>query len=161
MTLGQNSKYDIAILGKIILTILCLVLTSFSVFGQSELSGKYTREDHPAGYIILDSDRNFKFRYKSHAYWDLACGKFEVKNDTIFFTYTSDMFDDACNNERINKTDTSDFFLRQGVDKQWRPIVAKIQKNKIQIIKAGSLNEVEVVGSNNYYYKRVKKRYAR
>jgi hypothetical protein len=83
--------------------------------GQSELNGKYTREDHPGGYLTFDSNKNFKFRFKSHAYWDLACGQFEVKNDTIFFTYTSDMFDETCNDEGINMTDTSDYFLRQGV----------------------------------------------
>ena len=148
-------------MNKFILTVLYWGLTCFSVLGQSELNGKYTREDHPRGYLIFDSGKNFKFRYKSHASWDLACGQFEVRNDTIFFTYTSDMFDETCNDERINMTDTSDYFLRQGVDKRWRPIIAIIKKNKIEIVKTDIRDETEMVGLGKYYYKRVRKRHAR
>ena len=144
---------------KYILTVLYCGLTSFMALGQSELNGKYTREDHPGGYLTFDSNKNFKFRFKSHAYWDLACGQFEVKNDTIFFTYTSDMFDETCNHEGINMTDTSDYFLRQGVDKRWRPIIAIIKKNKIQIIKTDGFHEPETAKQIKYYYERARRRY--
>ena len=136
-------------------------LISLTASGQKEITGKYIRTDYPGGYLILDNDKSFKFRFRFDQQWDLACGQFEAKGDTLFFTYTSDMFDVICNNEMINMTDTSDYFLRMGVDKRWRPITAKIEKNRILTIKTGDIHEPETIDLNRYYYKREKKRYKR
>jgi hypothetical protein len=71
------------------------------------------------------------------------------------------MFDVNCNNERINMTDSSDYFLKTGVDKRWRPIKAQIAKGKIHTIKTGDIQDPETVDWNKNYYKREKKRNAR
>jgi len=68
-----------------------------------------------------------------------------------------DMFDIKCNTEGINMTDTSDYFLTQGVDKRWRPIIARIVKNKIVTIKTGDINDGETVSPSKHYYRRKKK----
>ena len=151
----KNLTFD-----KYVWTFLFL-LTVSSVLGQGELPGKYVNSDNSGGYLILNEDKSFKFRYRSHAYWDLACGQFDIKGDTVLFTYTSDMFDIACNNERINMTDTSDFFLKTGVDKRYRPIIARLVKNKLLTVKTGDIQESESVDLRTYYYTRERKRHVR
>ena len=103
-------------------------LINLTAFGQNEIVGEFIRTDYPAGYLILNADKSFKFRFGFDSQWDLACGQFEVKSDTLTFSYNSDMFNKTCNNEGINMTDTYDYFLKQGVDKRWRPIIARIIK---------------------------------
>jgi len=137
---------------------LAAMLVSLTAPGQNEITGKYIRTEYPGGYLILNTDKSFQFRFGFDSQWDLACGQFEVKGDTLYFSYTSDMFDVICNNERINMTDTSDYFLRNGVDKRWRPIIARIEKNRIETIKTGDIHESETIDLNKYYYKREKKR---
>ncbi|MBI3218012.1 MAG: hypothetical protein HYZ44_00720 [Bacteroidetes bacterium] len=132
-------------------------LINLTAFGQNEIVGEFIRTDYPAGYIILNADKSFKFRFGFDSQWDLACGQFEVKGDTITFSYTADMFSVACNSEGINMTDTSDYFLKQGVDRRWRPITARVVKNKILTIKTGDQNEAETLSFNAFYYKRKKK----
>jgi hypothetical protein len=139
-------------------TILLFLFVAIAAFGQEEITGKYLWTDYPSGYIMLNADKSFKFKFRSHAYWDLACGQFEVKIDTIFFNYMSDMFDVSCNNERLNMTDTSDYFLKKGVDKRHRPIIALLLKNKLEIIKTGDVNELETIGDGGYYYRRAKRK---
>jgi hypothetical protein len=134
------------------------VLISLTTFGQNEIIGKFIRTDYPASYLTLNADKSFKFRFGFDSQWDLACGQFEVKGDTIMFSYTSDMFDITCNSEGINMTDTSDYFLKQGVDKRWRPITARIVKNKILTIKIGDIHEPETVSLDSYYLRRERKR---
>jgi hypothetical protein len=146
---------------KFLMTILFMTIGSVTTFGQGELFGKYILTDYPNSYIILNADRTFKFRFRSHAYWDLACGQFEMKNDTIFFTYTSDMFDLSCNSEQINMTDTSDYFLKTGVDKTYRPLTATIKKKEIRTIKTGDMTDFITVDRRTYYYKRERKRHER
>ena len=148
-------------MNKLPLTILFVLLALVTTFGQDELFGEYTLTENLGSYLILNADRTFKFRYRSHAYWDLACGQFEVKNDTIFFTYTSDMFDLSCNSEKINMTDTSDYFLKTGVDKTYRPVTATIRKKEIRTIKTGDITDLATVDRRTYYYKRVRKRHER
>jgi len=108
--------------------------------------------------LILNANKSFKFRFGFDSQWDLACGQFEIKGDTLTFLYTSDMFDIGCNNEGINMTDTSDYFLKQGVDKRWRPITARVVRSKILTIKTGDIADPETVDFNNYYYRKEKKR---
>jgi hypothetical protein len=139
---------------KLLLTVLFVIIGSVTIFGQGELFGKYILTGYPNSYVILNADRTFKFRFRSHTYWDLVCGQFEVKNDTIFFTYTSDMFDLSCNSEQINMTDTSDYFLKTGVDKTYRPLTATIKKKKILTIKTGDITDSGMVDRRTYYYKR-------
>jgi hypothetical protein len=134
-----------------------IFLINIPAFGQKEISGEFIRTKYPAGYLILNPDKSFKFRFGFDSQWDLACGQFELKRDTLFFSYTSDMFDIDCNSEGINMTDTSDYFLRQGVDKRWRPITARVVKNKIVTIKTGDVNDKETISLNSSYYRRKKK----
>jgi hypothetical protein len=134
------------------------VLITLTAFGQNGVTGKFIRTDYPASYLILNADKSFKFRFGFDSQWDLACGQFAVKGDTLIFSYNSDMFDITCNSEGINMTDTSDYFLRQGVDKRWRPITARVVKNKILTIKTGDIHEAESVSLNGYFYRREKKR---
>ena len=143
---------------KFALTLLFVTLASFSALGQRELAGKYIRTDYPGGYLVLNSDKSFKFRYKSHAYWDLACGQYEVKRDTIFFSYYKDMFDLNCNSERLNFSDTSGVVSQDAIDKSLRPITARYLKNKILTIKTGNIEEPENVNPSTYYYRREKKK---
>lgn len=133
------------------------ILINLTAFGQNELTGEFVRTDYPAGYLILRTDKTFKFRFGFDSQWDLACGQFELKGDTLTFSYTSDMFDTNCNTEGINMTDTSNYFLTQGVDKRWRPIIARIVKNKIITIKTGDVNDGESISLNKHYYRRKKK----
>jgi hypothetical protein len=146
---------------KLLLTMLFVLVSLVTTSGQGELFGKYILTDYPNSYLILNTDSTFKFRLRSHAYWDLACGQFEVKKDTIFFTYTSDMFDLSCNSELINMTDTSEYFLKTGVDKNYRPLIATIKKRKIRTMKTGDLKDLATVNRRIYYYKRERKRYKR
>lgn len=146
---------------KLSLTTLLMLIVPLMTFGQDALSGKYTLADNSGSYVILNADKTFKFRYRSHAYWDLACGQFEVKGDTIFFTYTSDMFDVSCNSEKLNMTDTSEYFLRTGVDKTYRPVIATIKKKEIQTIKTGDITDAATVDKRTFYYKRTRKRHER
>lgn len=137
---------------------LLTMLISLSAFGQNEITGKFIRPDYPAGQLVLNADGSFKFRFRFDLQWDLACGQFEVKCDTLYFTYTSDMFDVTCNSERINVTDSSDYFLRHGVDKRWRPITARIVRNRIVTIKTGDIGDAETVSLSVHYYRRERKR---
>jgi hypothetical protein len=134
------------------------VLLNLTALGQSKITGKFIRNDYPAGYLILNEDKSFKFRFGFDSQWDLACGQYEVKGDTLIFSYTSDMFDRACNSEGINMTDTSDYFLKQGVDKRWRPITARVVGKKILTIKTGDIHDSETVNSYEHYYRRERKR---
>ena len=133
------------------------LLINLTAFGQNEIVGEFIRTDYPAGYLILNADKSFKFRFGFDSQWDLACGQFEVKGDTLTFSYTSDMFNVTCNSDGINMTDTSDYFLRQGVDKRWRPITARVVKSKIVTIKTGDVNDGETISLSKHYYRRKKK----
>lgn len=133
------------------------LLINLTAFGQNEIIGEYIRTDYPTGYLILNADKSFKFRFGFDSQWDLACGQFDIKGDTLTFSYNSDMFDVTCNSEGINMTDTSDYFLKQGVDKRWRPIIARVVKHKIVTIKTGDVNDGETVSLNKHYYRRKKK----
>jgi len=55
-------------MSKLTLTILFVLLALGTTFGQGELFGRYTLTDNPGSYLILNTDRTFKFRYRSHAY---------------------------------------------------------------------------------------------
>lgn len=142
-------------LGKFaLITLLITLISNLTVLGQREITGGYIHADYPGGYLILNSDKSFKFRFHFDLQWDLACGQYVVKNDTIFFTYTSDMFDIACNSEKIIMTDTAGYFQKTGVDKRFRPITARLLKNKIQVIKIGDVQDPETISRDGYSFKR-------
>lgn len=145
-------------MNKLLALVLLMLIGHAIAFGQYRQLGKYTLTDKSGTYVILNADSTFKFRYRSHAYWDLACGQFEIKGDTISFTYTSDMYDLGCNSERINRTDTSDYFLRTGVDKSYRPVTATFRRKVIQTITTGDTNDPATLGERAYQYKRVRRR---
>lgn len=95
--------------------------------------------------------------------WDLACGQFETKGDSILFHYTSDRFDLQCNNEKINYSDTSGVYT-ETIDKRFRPISARISKRSIMTVKTGDIKEPSTILSWTDYYikeKNRKKRHAR
>ena len=134
-----------------------ILLINLNAFGQNDVIGEFIRTDYPAGYLMLKADKSFKFGFGFDSQWDLACGQFELRGDTIYFSYTSDMFDINCNSEGINMTDSSEYFLTQGVDKRWRPIIARVVKNKIITVKTGDVNDGETLSLSKYYYRRKKK----
>ena len=122
-------------------------LIAFQTFGQSIEPGKYIRTDYPSGYLIMNSDHSFKFRFHFDLQWDLACGFYEIKGDKIYFSYNSDMFDEECNIDGINKTDTTGIVTQDAIDKRYRPIIAKYSKRKIITIKTGDISDIETVDS--------------
>lgn len=140
------------------ITAILFLTTSLKTFGQSEISATYTRTDYPASSIVLNQDKSFKFKFHFDLQWDLVCGQYELKGDTILFHYNSDMFDVQCNSERINYTDTSGVILQDAIDKRFRPILARLSKNKLITIKTGDIKEPETIDTLIFYYKREKKR---
>jgi hypothetical protein len=136
------------------LTILFVLFITVNLFGQADIFGRYTWTDYPGSYITLNPDMSFKFKFRSHAYWDLACGQFKIKNDTITFNYFADMFDRNCISEGINFTDSSGVILQDAIDKSRRPISVRHLKNKLITIQVGHIGEPETVDFATYYYKR-------
>jgi hypothetical protein len=139
------------------LLILTTLLT-LNVWGQKSIDGKYIRTDNSMCYLILNADNTFKYKYHWDLNWDLACGQFELKGDSIYFHYLSDMFDQQCNSDGINYTDTSGIVLKDAIDKRDRPISARLSNNRLITIKIGDIEEPETVGTGVYYYKRKRNR---
>jgi hypothetical protein len=140
---------------------LLLTLTMFftiTAWGQKNIEGKYVRTDQSTCYLTINSDGTFKYRFGWDMQWDVACGKYEIKGDSIIFQYLSDMFDRQCNTEGINYTDTSGVILRDAIDKRFRPISARLSKNKITTYKVGDIADPETIDKGVYYYKRKKSR---
>jgi len=133
-----------------------LTLLTLNVWGQRKVEGKYIRTDQSTCYIILNSDKTFKYKFGRDLQWDVACGQYEIKGDSITFHYQSDMFDRQCNNEGINYTDTSGVILRDAIDKRFRPITARLSKNKLKTFKTGDIEQPETVDNRVYYYRRKK-----
>lgn len=48
--------------------------------------------------IIFNPDSTFKYRLGYDVMHDIACGKYRLKNDTIFLFYETDLHDTMCNN---------------------------------------------------------------
>lgn len=143
---------------KKIFLLIATTLSTLNVWGQKSIEGKYTRTDNSLSYLILNSDKTFNYKFLSDQQWDLACGQYETKGDSILFHYQSDMFDRQCNNERINYTDTSGVILQDAIDKRFRPIIARLSKNKLTTLKTGDIGEPETIGNNVYYYRRKRSR---
>lgn len=141
-----------------LIILLAIIISSTSVFGQSALTGKYIRTEYPRGYLVLNPDNSFKFKFHVDLQWDLACGQYEVRGDTIFFNYYKDMFDSDCNTEKINIADTSGVILQDNIDKRYRPITAQHLNKKILTLKIGDVKEPETVELRSYYYRAEKKR---
>jgi hypothetical protein len=131
---------------------------TLNVWGQKSIDGKYIRTDNSMCYLILNADNTFKYKYHWDLNWDLACGQFELKGDSIYFHYLSDMFDQQCNSDGINYTDTSGIVLKDAIDKRDRPISARLSNNRLITIKIGDIEEPETVGTGVYYYKRKRNR---
>jgi hypothetical protein len=142
---------------RTLLLTLTTVLT-VTTWGQKGIEGKYVRTDQSTCYVLINSDGTFKYKFGWDLQWDLACGRYELKGDSIFFQYSSDMFDQQCNSDGINYTDTSGVILRYAIDKRFRPISARLKKNKITTYKVGDVTEPETVDKLVYYYRRKKGR---
>ena len=138
--------------------VICISLNAVTSFGQIEASGKYIlKRGTDSNYILLKADNSFKYHYLNDMQWDLACGQYERKGDTILFHYTSDMFNLQCNNEKINYSDTSGVYTGT-IDKRFRPISARLYKRTIMTIKTGDIQEPKTVLSWNHYYTMEKNR---
>lgn len=140
--------------------ILSLALASFitlTTWGQNGIEGKYVRTDQSSCYLIINSDGTFKYKYRWDLQWDVACGQYEVIGDSIFFSYQSDMFDRQCNTDGTNDTDTAGIILQDCIDKRFRPISARVTKNKITTYKIGDLADLKSVDKWVYYYRREKR----
>ena len=140
---------------------LLLILTAIftlTAWGQKNIEGKYFRTDQSTCYLIIGSDGTFKYEFGRDLQWDLACGQFEMKGDSIVFQYLSDMFDQQCNTERVNYTDTSGVILQDAIDKRFRPISARLSKNKITTYVVGDTADPETIDKRVYYYRRKKNR---
>jgi hypothetical protein len=136
-----------------------LTLTTFlslNASGQKSIEGKYSRTDQSSCHLILNSDGTFKYRFLWDLQWDVACGQYKLQGDSIYFLYQSDMFDRQCNSDGINYTDTSGVILRDAIDKRFRPISARLSKNKITTYKTGDINDPETVDKRAYFYRRKK-----
>jgi hypothetical protein len=80
-------------------TIFILFIASFT-YGQGGPNGKYINDRlNESNYIIFNSDSTFRFRYAVSLLHDIACGQYEMHNDTIIFHYLTDMRDTCCNKE--------------------------------------------------------------
>jgi hypothetical protein len=137
-----------------ILLLSLMAFLSTTVFGQKNIKGQYLRTDNSMCYLILNADHTFKYKFLRDLNWDFACGQYEVKGDSVYFYYQSDMFDRMCNSEGVNYTDTSGIILQDAIDRRDRPISARILKNKIITIKVGDVNDPKTIGAGVYYYRR-------
>jgi hypothetical protein len=160
MPLGQIEQLRVMNIRRFFIFATFINLSSVICFGQIEISGKYIRiKGSKSNYILLNVDNSFKYQYLSDLQWDLACGQYERKGDTILFHYTSDMFDlNGCNNGKINYADTSGVFA-ETIDKRFRPISARLSKRTIITIKTGDIKESEPILSWTDYY--IKEKYKR
>jgi hypothetical protein len=144
---------------NILVILFPLMFGSYYAFSQSEISGEYTRTEYPRGYLILNTDYSFKYKFHFDLQWDIACGQYEIKGDTIIFHYSSDMFDSQCNDQRVNVTDTSGVILQSAIDTRFRPLLARFTKNKIILLQRGDIENPEtIVKTVSYFYRRDKKR---
>ena len=141
--------------GKLLLFTLT-TLTTLTTLGQKPIEGKYIRTDQSTCYLIINSDGTFKYRFGRDLQWDVACGQYNVTGDSIFFRYQSDMFNEQCNTEGINHTDSVGIILQFAIDKRFRPISAKLSKNKIRTNRVGDVTDPESIRKWVYYYKRDK-----
>ena len=140
------------------------LLTTLTIFftltswGQTNVEGTYVRTDQSTCYLTINSDGTFKYKFGWDLQWDVACGQYEMKGDSIFFRYQSDMFDQGCNTEKINYTDTSGVILKDAIDKRFRPISARLSKNKITTYKVGDIDDPKTIDKLVYNYRRKKSR---
>jgi hypothetical protein len=138
---------------------LLLTLTTFfaiTAWGQKSVDGTYIRTDQSTCYLILNQDGTFKYKFGWDMQWDVACGQYKINGDSIFFHYQFDMFDRQCNTEGINYTDTSGIILQGAIDKRFRPVSARLSKNKITTYKIGDITDPQTIDKAVYYYRRKK-----
>jgi hypothetical protein len=133
-------------------------LVSLAAWGQRKIEGKYVRTDQSTCYLVINSDGTFKYKFGRDLQWDVGCGRYELKGDSIAFYFSSDMFDKGCNTDGINYTDTSGVILRDFIDKRFRPISARLSKNGITTYKVGDVNDPESIKRLVYFYRRKKSR---
>jgi hypothetical protein len=80
--------------------ILFILFITFVTYGQDKPSGKYINDGlNEYNYIIFNPDLTFKYRYAVCLTHDIACGQYEMHNDTILLHYLTDMRDTCCNKD--------------------------------------------------------------
>lgn len=84
--------------------VFCVIIFFKSVlaFGQASLSGIFSRNDYPSISIVFNSDLTFKYRFSFDESWDIACGSYLIKKDTVLLFYLSDYNDTICNSPQTN-----------------------------------------------------------
>lgn len=126
------------------------------ILPESALNGKFERIDHKS-HLTFDANGSFKFRFHRDLNWDLACGTYEIMNDSIYFFYRSDMFERTCNTEGMNDTDSVGIILQDAIDKRFRPIAAKLQNKKLITSKVGDVNDQKTIEALEYIFKKFNK----
>lgn len=62
------------------------IVVNHSARAQIKFSGKYIRDEYPAGYLIISDDGNFKFKFGFDQLWDLI-----ILNNRIRTVKTGDV----------------------------------------------------------------------
>lgn len=140
---------------KCVAFISLVLLVNLTVSPQNLIFGEYRRNEYPSGYVILGLDYTFKFRFHFDLQWDLACGTYSTKGDTVYFNYQSDMYDPICNNQGINVTDTSGVILQDAIDTRYRPITAYVSRDKLKtiVVSGPSIDQDTLVNEVNVYHR--------
>lgn len=76
---------------KVLSTLLILIFFSNYSNGQKNIPGYYISNFAESGWfvteILLNEDSSFKYRFSGDLFYDVTGGKYEIKNDTIFFKF--------------------------------------------------------------------------
>lgn len=142
----------------------CTFSFSLTCLSQRNIIGNYCRLQYPTTNLTLLSDSTFKYDFYFDLQFDIACGKYSYKNDTIVLTYSSEFNDTSCNNRHINLLYDSTGKLRQtfGVlDKSHRPNSLFIKGDKIYKIANGTIIKIKryrttkhSFGFSKFYFRR-------
>ncbi|OIQ96026.1 hypothetical protein GALL_220240 [mine drainage metagenome] len=127
---------------------LFLSMLSFGLncLSQRNIVGSYCRLQYPTTNLILLADSSFKYDFYFDLQFDIACGKYSYKNDTIILAYSSEFNDTLCNKRHVNLLYDSAGKLRQtfGVlDKRHRPDSLYIKGEKLYRIVNGTIIKIK------------------
>jgi hypothetical protein len=75
---------------------------SVLTLSQASLSGTFSRSDYPSIFITFNRDLTFKYRFSFDESWDIACGSYLIRKDTVLLFYVSDYNDTICNSPQTN-----------------------------------------------------------
>ena len=140
---------------KIALIILFLLITTFT-HGQNVPRGKYVNDRlNEYNYIIFNADSTFKYRYAVSLTHDIACGKYQMNNDTILLFYLTDMRDTCCNKD----IDIDNDFQYDSLVIQMRPSKLYYKNEKLYDIVNGEVRQKVVLDSKPPKTKGIHRKY--